>query len=28
MEPTSVEHLNELRMKRVHLKDELYTMLQ
>jgi uncharacterized protein YdcH (DUF465 family) len=28
MEPTSNEHLNELRMKRVHLKDELYTMLQ
>ncbi len=26
--PTTDEHLNELRMKRVHLKDELYKMLQ
>jgi uncharacterized protein YdcH (DUF465 family) len=26
-EPTTDEHLNELRMKRVHLKDELYKML-
>ncbi len=24
---TTDEHLNELRLKRVHLKDELYTML-
>lgn len=26
-EPTSDEHLNELRMKRVHLKDNLYHFL-
>jgi uncharacterized protein len=25
--PTTDEHLNELRMKRVHLKDSLYKML-
>lgn len=27
-EETTDQVLNELRMKRVHLKDELYTMLQ
>ncbi len=26
-ESTTDEHLNELRMKRVHLKDELYAMI-
>ena len=26
--PTTDEHLNELRMKRVHLKDNLYKMLE
>jgi uncharacterized protein YdcH (DUF465 family) len=26
-EATTDEHLNELRMKRVHLKDQLYKML-
>lgn len=27
IEPTTDEHLNDLRMKRVHLKDDLYKML-
>ena len=27
-EATTDEHLNELRMKRVHLKDNLYKMLE
>ncbi len=27
-EPTTDEHLNELRMKRVHLKDNLYKLLE
>ncbi len=27
-QPATDQHLNELRMKRVHLKDELYKMLQ
>jgi uncharacterized protein YdcH (DUF465 family) len=27
MEATTDDHLNELRMKRVHLKDDLYKML-
>lgn len=27
-EPTTDEHLNELRIKRVHLKDELYSYLR
>ncbi len=27
IEPTTDEHLNELRMKRVHLKDNLYKLL-
>lgn len=26
-EPTNDEHLNEMRLKRVHLKDELYKIL-
>ena len=26
-QPTDDTHLNELRMKRVHLKDEIYAML-
>lgn len=28
IEPTTDEHLNELRMKRVHLKDDLYKILE
>ena len=28
LEPTTDEHLNELKLKRVVLKDELYVLLQ
>lgn len=28
VEPTSDEHLEQLKMRRVHLKDDLYTMLK